>query len=91
METNNLTTMSKNIQHRAVSWSALDITSYMEVMEGYDELPIHVLHESFFIDILEGVLDQYSDTIIEKINFYISEYLADNRDEIIKEIKEQLL
>lgn len=80
----------KDIEHFAVSWSALDISSYMEVMEGYNELPIHVLHESFLLDILEEVLDQYSDTIIEKINFCISEYLSDNSDKIIKEIKEQL-
>jgi len=81
----------KNIKHFATSWSALDISSYMEAMEGYNELPIHMLHESFLLDILEDVLDNYSDTIIEKINFCISEHLSENREEIIKEIKEQLL
>lgn len=81
---------TKDIKHFAVSWSALDISSYMEVMEGYDELPTYMLHEDFFLGILEDVLDNYSDFIIEKINFCISEYLSENRDEIIKEIKEQL-
>jgi hypothetical protein len=81
---------TKEIKHSAVSWSASDISSYMEAMEGYDELPTYMLHEDFFLGILEDVLDNYSDAIIEKINFCILEYLSDYRDEIIKEIKEQL-
>jgi hypothetical protein len=81
----------KNIKHFAVSWSALDISSYMEVMDGYNELPTYTLHEDFFLGILEDVLDNYSGTIIEKINFCISEHLEENREEIIKEIKKELL
>lgn len=82
--------MSKNIQHHALNWSALDISSNMEEVDGYDQLPIHMLHESFFFDILEDMLSQYEDVIIEKMNFYIWEYLVDNQEQIIKEIKEQL-
>jgi hypothetical protein len=80
----------KDIKHYSLSWSALDITSYMESMEGYNELPIHQLHDDFFLQILEDVLEENSDYIIEKINYCISNYLSENRGEIIKDIKKQL-
>lgn len=80
----------ENIEHFALSWSALDIISYMECMQGYEELPLEKVNDEFFESIMQDVLNQYSDAIIEKINFYISEHLSDNRAEIIKQIKQQL-
>ena len=80
----------KDIKHYSLSWSALDITSYMESMDGYNELPIHQIDEDFFLQILEDVLEENSDYIIEKINYCISNYLAENRGEIIADIKKEL-
>lgn len=82
--------MSKRINHHAVNWSGQDVQAYLEYIEHYEDLPLDLLSEDYLSELMEDVLDQYSDAIIEKINFYILEYLTDHKETITKEIQKQI-
>lgn len=82
--------MSKRVNHPAVNWSGQDVQAYLEYIEHYEDLPLDLLSEDYLSELMEDVLDQYSDAIIEKINFYILEYLTDHKETITKEIQKQI-
>lgn len=81
--------MSKDIIP-AVSWSGLDVQSYLEIYHDIDAKEYVAKQDkfdSFFDNEMRSVLLSYEDEIVEFINNKIHEYVEENKEEIIKEIK----